>query len=158
MKRKTIDSMSTDPTNSNSSHCAWIIIENDELVEVGDELGREGGILWAKSFPNRSNSTLKSALRSIARDWPNLFEIAKRHSPIEITDTVAGIKRTDLLYKRRCLKYDIDILVKQLNRKRGEFEDINYEIQKLNTPETIKLKEEMMELLKIKNIKRWNNE
>ncbi len=109
---------SKDTDNSPWNHCGWAVVENGHVIELGEELGREGGIFWR----NTTKTPLKESIRTIAREWPRLYELILLHARRENLESLELIIKEENSRMATNIQREISHLEKQLQEKRKELE------------------------------------
>ena len=113
-----ISSMDTDK-NSNGSYYAWVKIKDGYILEVYEETGRDGGEIWSNKYP-KQNGGLKECLKSQARNWPNFYTKVVSKAYKEKLDSLRIVQQEHKKHDIKCLDRDMDLLTKQLNKKKKE--------------------------------------
>ena len=67
----TYDSNITDPDNSSLGYCGYFKVENNKIVAIGEERGRDGGWFWLNHMNNMYPALIKN------KEWLNLTLLAK---------------------------------------------------------------------------------
>ena len=114
---KIYKSTETDPKHSSNSYYGWVKVKNGKIIQIGEELIREGGVTWEPDFG--SNGDLKTCMRSIARKWPNLYQkVRKLHK----LPTIKNVKRAEAKRELSILEKDIsDLRTKLFNKKEAAY-------------------------------------
>lgn len=110
------ESTKTDPNQSDLNYYGWVRVKNVEIIQIGIESGREGGVTWEPDF--NSNGDLETCMKSIARKWPNLYKVVKKFN--RGMPTVKEVKREDIEREVNRLIHDISGLEAKLFMKRAD--------------------------------------
>lgn len=115
-------SSKTDPKKSHYDYYGWVETKGGRIVEIGHELGREGGVLWSPKFNNNGNK--KSCMASIGRTWPNLYTKVRNACPKEGLPTISVVQR-------KAKQRQMEILEERVRRQQKELNSTRAELEKL---------------------------
>lgn len=118
-----IDSKDIYKTHNLSYYC-WAEIKDGKIVELGDETGRDGGVLWSKTF--ESEGRLQGCLISLGRDFGMKFyekvyseayeDALKLLPPVVTSVKIKNDGVTDALEKVKLARINLRLAEKKLNK------------------------------------------